>query len=95
MSSIPGSNLPSLFVFQDVLFHFSIYCVLGFFIVRAMRKSSARAFSLKLVVTAILLGTLYGISDELHQGFVSYRSVSGMDVFIDAFGSAIGSLLYR
>jgi VanZ family protein len=95
MSSIPGSNLPSLFPFQDILFHCVVYGLLGFLIMRAFRKSSANVSYGKTLVMTILLGTLYGITDELHQGFVPLRSVSGLDVCIDSVGSLLGGLVYR
>ena len=42
---------------------------------------------------AILLGMLYAISDEIHQGFSPGRSPRIADVYIDTLGVILGTLL--
>lgn len=44
-------------------------------------------------VWAILVGGLYGVTDELHQLFVKGRSSEVLDVFIDLGGIAAGILI--
>ena len=39
-----------------------------------------------------IIGTLYGLSDELHQSFVPGRDASIEDAAADAFGALLGSL---
>ena len=39
---------------------------------------------------SILLSSLYGISDEIHQSFVPYRTADVMDALADIIGSAFG-----
>jgi VanZ family protein len=41
---------------------------------------------------AVVLSTLYGVSDEWHQSFVPGRSPDVLDVAADAVGSTIGAL---
>jgi len=44
----------------------------------------------------VLVATLYGISDEWHQGFVHGRDASGFDVLADAAGALLVSVfLFR
>lgn len=44
-------------------------------------------------VPGILLGTLYGISDEVHQHFVPGRDMKVLDVVADAIGVVLGVIL--
>jgi len=44
---------------------------------------------------SILSSSLYGISDELHQYFVPYRSAEGMDILADILGSVFGVFIYQ
>lgn len=94
-STIPGSNVPSLFPSQDIVYHITAYIALGFFFSRACKRSFPGLKRAELVLFAIIFGLIYGISDEFHQFFVPNRCVSGFDIFIDTLGSFIGGLLYR
>jgi glycopeptide antibiotics resistance protein len=91
-SSIPGTDLPYLFTFQDVLYHVLVFFVLAFFFSRALKKSFSKLSVLKIVSFTLIFGIIYGLSDEFHQLFVLNRTSSGMDVFIDAIGSLIGAV---
>ncbi len=91
-SSVPGSNVPPLFPFQDIAFHLFIYLILGLFFARALKNTSSNVAPSKIILFTIIFGTIYGISDELHQLFVPDRCVSGLDILIDGVGSFVGSL---
>jgi VanZ family protein len=93
-SSVPGEDIPSLFPFQDIVFHLLIYSLLAFLFSRALRSTSPGLAASKIIFSAILFAVTYGISDEWHQGFISGRTVSGFDVFIDGIGSVVGSIVY-
>lgn len=73
---------------RDKIAHFGAYLVLGFLLAWG-RGPQARIFWL------ILLGSLYGILDELHQSFVPGRSADVWDVTADIFGVFTGVLVYR
>jgi len=58
-------------------------------------------FSLKLsyskgllLIAAIILSVLFGLSDEVYQALIPDRTASVKDVVADGFGSAIGTLFY-
>lgn len=90
MSSLPGKDIPLLFPFQDVLFHGSIYAVLGFFFLRAFKNTFKDFDFIGLLIATVLFGLAYGVLDEVHQISVAGRCCSGFDVLIDAAGSLIG-----
>lgn len=92
-SSLEGRDIPPLFPFQDIVFHLAAYSALGFSFSRALKNSYTDITLSKLIVFTIIFGTIYGISDEWHQAFVPYRTVSGLDVFIDGVGAFLGSLI--
>ncbi|MBO4819195.1 MAG: VanZ family protein [Firmicutes bacterium] len=69
--------------------HFIEYTVLGM-----LYSFCFRAFGTeKPFVWPALSGTLYAVSDELHQIFVPGRSGQISDVLIDAAGSALGAAI--
>ncbi len=45
------------------------------------------------VVIAIVLATLYGVSDEFHQLFVPGRSADRYDVLADCIGATMGAAI--
>jgi len=87
LSSIPdlGTGLGGWDVVLRKLAHAAEFGVLGALLVRAMRSP----------VLAFALGTLYAVSDEVHQALVPGRMGSPVDVAIDAVGVACGVVLWR
>ena len=81
--------------FLDKFLHTIEYAVLGFLLIRALKNSRLRFFDRNFILLAVVLATLYGISDEFHQHFVPNRIASLGDVFFDCIGSVIGSIVYR
>ena len=76
----------------DKLVHFVEYGALGFFLAFAFARLGMRPA--RVVLWSFVLGTLYGISDELHQSFVPARSAEVLDAVADAIGSFMGALGY-
>jgi VanZ family protein len=95
LSSISkGVYMPSPFGVDKVA-HFVEYGVLGFLLARLIvhaRSGFSRVFLLSLVV---ILATLYGISDEVHQAFVPGRNPSPWDVAADGLGGLMGAVVYK
>ena len=94
LSSISkGVHIPSPFGFDKVV-HFVEYGVLGFLLARLIvnaRSTFSRRFLIGLVV---ILATLYGISDEVHQAFVPGRNASPWDALADGLGGLLGAYCY-
>jgi len=79
--------------FSDKLLHGVEYAVLGVLLCRALRGERI-AWRL-CVVLAVVLASVYGASDEWHQGFVPERNSDVLDWITDTVGGALGSILYR
>ena len=62
---------------------------------RALEGGRRRALTVSTALTATLLTTAYGVTDEYHQSFVPGRTCDPVDVAKDLAGSAAASLLYR
>lgn len=73
--------------------HFTEYTLLGFALMlhaAALREKKGLRFP---GTTACIIGSLYAVSDELHQIFVPGRSGEGKDVLLDSAGVLLGVLL--
>ena len=73
--------------------HFILYLILGMLVYYSAgdywKKPSSRAKA------AILFCTIYAMSDEFHQKFVSGRSSELRDVLIDTAAATIGVIIFK
>ncbi len=81
-------QLPSVLGW-DKLQHSAAYAVGGLLIARALGRGGRAA------LLAMVLGTLYGASDEVHQLFVRNRSSDLVDWVADTLGVLAGVALWR
>jgi VanZ family protein len=89
-SSRPSPDIVPCWPYIDKVLHFTAYALLGALFLRAFNTTRIK-YNLKLIILlSILLSSLYGISDEIHQSFVPYRSADAMDALADILGSAFG-----
>ena len=97
LSSIPDINAPDLgFEPQDKLYHILFYTPFGYFIARSLsRQNYFIKVKQKYLILAVLLGVLYGISDEIHQYYVPGRYSSFWDAVADGLGVCLGVYLYH
>lgn len=75
------------------LAHLTLYAIGGFLIYN-LNKEFIRYNTKRNIGTSLAIGTIYAISDEIHQFFVPGRACRGYDVLIDALGCFIGILIY-
>lgn len=90
--SRPEEIFPRLLLSYDKLVHLGEYAVLGAVLARALGgggRGPGLAFA-----AALLLGSLYGASDELHQSFVPGRSSEVLDWVADTAGVALGAAAF-
>lgn len=94
-SSHPSIQSQPDWPFLDKILHFAGYALLGALFLRAFKTTPIK-HNLKLVlILSVLLSALYGISDEIHQSFVPFRTADPMDVLADILGSIAGVYLYQ
>mgnify|MGYP002393319121 CR=1 FL=1 len=74
----------SLFAFQDKVLHFSAYFIYGVTIQLYLLRY--RLYKHKYIIYTILIGSLFGISDEIHQYFIPNRSTDVFDWIADTMG---------
>ena len=77
---------------SDKAAHFLIYAALGGALIRALAGGRTRWMDAPRAGLATTLGTLYGVSDELHQWFVPPRTPEMMDLAADCAGALTGAV---
>lgn len=91
LSSVPGTRYPAIpFQGADKLVHIGLYSPLGFFTARALRRRLGAGF-LRTLLLATLIAVFYGVTDELHQAFVPFRSCDWRDLVADLGGALTGA----
>jgi len=94
-SSYPSTERIPDWPYIDKMLHFAAYALLGALFLRAFKTTKIKN-NLKLVlILSILLSSLYGVSDEIHQYFIPYRIADLMDVLADLLGSIMGVYIYQ
>ncbi len=86
----PEEHMPFVTHFSDKVLHAVEYAVLGALCYRALRGSGQDVWRLQAIPAAILLASLYGVSDEVHQAFVPFRDSNWLDWLADTVGAVIG-----
>ena len=86
LSTLPSP--PAGFSFYDA--HIAAYAGLAALTARATGEG-LRDVSWRAVLGAIVISSLYGVSDEYHQMFVPGRSFEVLDMVADAIGSVAGA----
>jgi VanZ family protein len=90
LSSIPGSGFPSHPNIFNVVAHFGEYLVFAVLLTLALNSPSRALWKTALI--ALVIASLYGVSDEIHQLFVDGRSSDPLDWVTDTLGAFIGAI---
>lgn len=75
---------------QSVAGHFFAYAALGASLAVFLRWLGWSA--VKALLAAIVLATIYGVTDEFHQSFVPNRQTDVEDLLVDFLGACAGAL---
>jgi VanZ family protein len=84
LSAQPGNRLPSGYSWQG---HFAVYAILGALLALALDGPPRT----RVILLAVVLASLYGVSDEFHQSFVPLRTPDWRDWAVDTVGAAVGA----
>ena len=95
LSSMPQIPIPFAFKFSDKIEHIIEYAIFGYLLIRAFRNSSFKLTLAQMRFLIILIGFIYGITDEIHQYFVPGRATSTLDIFADGAGVVLGQFFSR
>ncbi|MBD3288396.1 teicoplanin resistance protein VanZ [candidate division KSB1 bacterium] len=95
-SSIPSLSPPSIGISaEDKIAHAIVFAILGYLITRAFYFSENDSLRRNAVILGIIIGLLYGISDEVHQMFVPGRYPEVWDVVADFTGVLLAQVVFR
>jgi VanZ family protein len=72
--------------------HTAGYAVLGGLWTRAISQSWRALPTTRVLLSAVLFTTLYGLSDEWHQTYIPGRTPEMADILADIVGGMLGSL---
>ena len=89
LSNVPGKDYPQAFFDFSWIAHLVEFFILGFLTARAFGK-----YNFKKMILALVICLLFALSDELHQSFVVFRSVSFLDWVVDLWGVVLGIRFY-
>ncbi len=89
-------ELPDLAgIFPEWLRHSLEFGLLTFLWFRLLSRVEPSYGRLGLVIFSVSLAILYGVVDEIHQGFVPGRDLSFNDMFFDAAGALVaGGIIF-
>jgi VanZ family protein len=89
-TSLPASNLPSVNV-SDKLKHFGAFFGLSVLLsLTLLYQSKVLLFKNYFLVASLIISSLYGLLDEIHQSFVPGRNSEFLDWVADSLGAAAG-----
>jgi VanZ family protein len=79
---------------MDKVAHMFLYFGLGLLLHMTFKNSDNVILRKYAAIFAVIVGVLYGISDEYHQSFVPGRSSSVHDILADGIGVTIAQILF-
>ena len=87
------SNPPAPAGANDKVLHLLGYAALGLLAARAAAGGLGRRVTLGAALVAVAVASGYGITDEVHQGFVPERTRDILDWYADTAGAVAGAAL--
>lgn len=77
---------------SDKAGHLLLYFGLSALLVRALAGGWRARVTPLLACLAVVIATMYGVTDEIHQNFVPPRQMDAWDVSADAAGASLAAL---
>jgi VanZ family protein len=97
LSSIPKVPLPPQYYEipnPDKLAHTAIYFGFGILLCLSFGNASRADISDRAIPFTLVIGIVYGILDEVHQGFVPGRTASHIDIAFNTLGILLAVVAY-
>jgi VanZ family protein len=92
-TSLPASNLPSVAV-GDKIKHFSAFFGLSVLLsLTLIYQNKILLFKKYFLAAALVISSIYGLLDEIHQSFVPGRNSEFLDWLADTIGAAAGAFI--
>ena len=79
---------------SDKLAHMAVYGLLAASVLFGFSPAKEKASPLTLPLFALVVSTLYGITDEFHQTFIPLRDASFLDLVADFSGALLVCILW-
>jgi VanZ family protein len=76
---------------DDGVAHALEYGALAVLLLRGLAGAQKERVTIRAVWMAVLLATLYGVTDEVHQRFVPMRTAEIADLAADAVGATVAA----
>ncbi len=93
-SHFPTPTAVPRWPYFDKMLHTVGYALLGLLFCRAYHFRWPQASARTLGRAGVLSTALFGLSDEIHQYFVPFRSAEYLDVLADTIGGFLGALIF-
>lgn len=94
LTSLPSTTFIDTFRFSDKIKHFGAYAILGILLSLASYfQSKWEKLSKYYWGGAVIIASVYGMLDEIHQMFIPNRSAELLDWIADFTGAFLGSLI--
>jgi VanZ family protein len=92
-TSLPANDIPALGLY-DKFYHLGAYTVLSFFLnLTLVYQKKSKFLFYKAGIAAIVISSVYGALDEIHQIFVPGRSAEILDWTADFVGACFGAYI--
>ncbi len=80
---------------SDKLLHLGAYGVMAALCYRTGRAGWPQAGRRRLFWASVAFAAIFGLTDEIHQFFVPYRSADPLDFLADTVGALLGAAAYQ
>ena len=89
-TSLPAANLPSVAI-SDKIKHFGAFFGLSVLLsLTLLYQNKNLLFKNYFLAAALVISSIYGLLDEIHQSFVPGRNSEFLDWIADSLGAAVG-----
>jgi VanZ family protein len=89
-TSLPAANLPSVAI-SDKIKHFGAFFGLSVLLsLTLLYQSKILFFKKYFLAAALVISSIYGFLDEIHQSFVPGRNSEFLDWVADSLGAVVG-----